>query len=142
MNATMALLTAASVFVHAALGCCFDHSHAAGAVHLSVLQEPTSNQHHHVDHAHSCEYDHEHSGNDEPSPPLPHRHCDEGFCTALAGAAPETLLEPTQATFELAPPVELQAVAFTCSLHADYSSLQHDLGPPLRPHLCNLVLLI
>ncbi|MEX2139095.1 MAG: hypothetical protein WD894_07535 [Pirellulales bacterium] len=139
MNAIVALLTAASVLAHAALGCCFHHSHAPSNGCLPV-RPLSSSEHSYVDHGHR--HHPEHTDDDQHEPAFPHRHCDEGGCVALAGTPSGTVLKATYAAFDVVPMLNVGLLVGKSSLQTDYSRLQHDLGPPLRPHLCNLVLLI
>src|SRR5688500_16679724 len=115
MNAIIALLTAASVLAHAALGCCFDHSHGP-AINVADREVPTHEHHHHGKHAHAGHHTHQHSGHDESPTSLPHRHCDEGVCNAVAGAVPVMLVKATHAAF--------QALTIDLSLHYGSPSLQ------------------
>jgi hypothetical protein len=142
MNAIMALLTAASLLAHAGLGCCIHHAHGPSAACLGGPSVAMNCHERETGHAHSSHNDHEHSGRDEQVPKSPHRSCDEGFCSAIASTPSGNLLKPTQAAFGMIPPVDLCLAGGSRTLQADYRWLQHDLGPPLRSHLCNLVLLI
>ena len=141
MNAIMALLTAASVLVHAALGCCIHHAHGLSTA-CPDQRVAVTEQGHGFDDTACPDHRHDDSGDDEPSPARPHHNCDEGVCSAVAARAPITLLEAGVYSFKAASNSRVHLTPDRRSLHDDYCSLQHDLGPPLRPHLCNLVLLI
>ena len=139
MNAIMALLTAASVLVHAALGCCIHHAHGLS---IACSDQPVAVTEHAHGHSPCPSHRHDDSSDDESSPARPHENCDEGICSAVAARAPITLLDAGVYSFAAAPNSPVDLTPDRRSLHDDYCSLQHDLGPPLRPHLCNLVLLI
>ena len=141
MNAIMALLTAASVLMHAALGCCIHHAHGSSTA-CSDQQVAMTQHAHELDHSVCPGHRDDDSGDDEPPPVRPHESCREGMCSAVAARAPITLLEAGVYSFEAAPHTTSDPTPDRPSLHDGYCSLQHDLGPPLRPHLCNLVLLI
>ena len=141
MNTIVALLTAASVLVHAALGCCIHHAHGSP----TACAEHQIFVHQHFDelgHSACTGHRHDDSGDDGPSPARPPENCRVGVCSAIAARAPTTLLEAGVYGFEAAPHTPAGRTPDRPSLHDGYCSLQHDLGPPLRPHLWNLVLLI
>jgi hypothetical protein len=139
MNAIVSIVTAASVLVHAALGCCIAHTHSASVGSVS----PSATRHiykhvHHCHHSHSHEH-HDHGGD---HPAWPHKHCDDGACTAVVASKIGLQFEAVIAAFDSAPSVDAFSAPGKSPAYVDYSSLQHDLGPPLRPHLCFCVLLI
>ncbi len=141
MNAIVSIVTAASVLVHTALGCCIEHSHSAsvGCVAPSAIRPAHK-------HAHSCghSHSHDHDGADSEGdhPEWPHKHCDEGACTAVMASKTGPQFEAVTAAFDVMPSVDALHSAGNSAPFVDYSSFQHDLGPPLRPHLCFCVLLI
>ena len=139
MNAFVALLTAASVLAHAALGCCIHHSHDpdAGRLASRAAPQPQRGQlsacgkcccHHQSDETH-------HS-------PAPAKNCDEQVCVAVAGAAPTLLLKIVATAFHAAALDDLVAISAGSADYIQLAAVQHDLGPPVRPHLFHCVLLI
>ncbi len=145
MNAIVSIVTAASVLVHVVLGCAAHHAHArqvaCGLTHAADNSpEPVPHQcckHKHHSTAHTPAADH------EPAPAQPqHKSCDEDRCTAiLAGTVIDSVTLVT-ATLLADECVGIPKAIRNPTISADYASSQHDLGPPLRPHLCFCVLLI
>jgi hypothetical protein len=147
MNAIVSIVTAASVLVHAALGCCAHHAHG-GLVgccsQRTVEPEPEAVHHHCCKHKHPAASQELVADHDQTEPtPAPHKTCDEGRCNAvLASKTSHSNVTLAAAT---SPCVACRGIAITTVnpvVTADYASLQHDLGPPLRAHLCYCVLLV
>ena len=139
MNAIVALLTAASVLAHAALGCCVHHSHATSAVLAAQdVASAERNEHHACGH---CCHLRQNADDDEPLPAHP-GGCDERDCVAVAGTTPILLLKAAVTAFNSMPLADLLTATASSADYVQWAGLEHDLGPPVRPHLFNCVLLI
>jgi hypothetical protein len=140
MNAIMALLTAASVLAHAALGCCIHHSHASDAVCLVGHVAPQSD----VDCQSACGHCCSHGRTLEPdhSPAVPAGNCGEHDCVAVAGGPATTVLKAVETAFNAAGFADLLTISTSSTDYVQSAGIQHDLGPPVRPHLFIRVLLI
>jgi hypothetical protein len=148
MNAIVSIATAASVLVHALFGCCAHHAHdgQTASVRQSIENVAPPNP------AACCQHGHKHAlsgeleavaqhSDSKPAPMAP-SPCDEGRCTAVLvskidSAAPVIAIA-LPPVCSIATPTQLG----NASIRVSYVAQQHHLGPPLRPHLCNLVLLI
>src|SRR5262245_44627395 len=100
MNAIMALLTAASVLAHAALGCCIHHSHDPSAARLAGEAAQQPDKDHHSRCATCCR--HSQSNQTDHSPLVPCGNCSEQDCVAVAGGPPTVLLKATDTAFRAA----------------------------------------
>jgi hypothetical protein len=140
MNAFLALLTAASVLAHAALGCCIHHSHDLGKGQVASKAARQSEHGRHSVCAKCCC----HSQSDETHhpPAAPQRNCGEQDCVAVAGTAPALLLKIVATAFHAAVLDDLVAISADSADYMQLAAVQHDLGPPVRPHLFHCVLLI
>lgn len=141
MNAIMALLTAASVLAHAALGCCIHHSHDPFESHRASAAASPGEQREHRACGHCRGHDQD-LHHDDRLPDAPREQCDERDCVAVAGTAPTALLKSADTAFISMPLGELLAIAAGSALYVQSAGLEHDLGPPVRPHLFHRVLLI
>jgi hypothetical protein len=146
MNGIASIVTAASVLVHAVLGCCAHHAHG-GHVACCVSEVTTESPEH--SHRHCCNHKHRSTPQesvadpDESTPtPAPHKTCDGSRCTAVLVNKTIDSQATLSATSPLAISGEIPKTTVTPAISADYASLQHDLGPPLRAHLCYCVLLV
>jgi hypothetical protein len=140
MNAIMALLTAASVLAHAALGCCIHHSHVPNSESPVGLAASHSDRIQHP----ACGHCNHHRPTSEPdhSPAAPGGDCGEQDCVAVAGASPTVVLKGVDTVFGASPLSDLLATSASSVEYVQTAGLQHDLGPPVRPHLFHGVLLI
>jgi hypothetical protein len=140
MNAIMALLTAASLLAHAALGCCIHHSHAPNVDILVGHAAPPSDANHKSACGHCC--DHCPNSQEGHCPAVPGGNCDEQDCVAVAGGPGTIVLKAVQTAFNAAGLADLLAVSASSADYVQSAELQHDLGPPVRPHLLIRVLLL
>jgi hypothetical protein len=140
MNAIVTLLTAASVLAHAALGCCFHHSHEPSPC---LTRQPASSivPAYHAAGGPCCGHDHG-SQDDNGAPDSPRGQCEERNCVAVAGTAPILLLKAAVTAINSLPHADLLATAAASADYVQWAGLEHDLGPPVRPHLFHRVLLI
>jgi hypothetical protein len=146
MNAIVSIVTAASVLVHVVLGCAAHHAHGAQIVCCltgAADQSPKPVQHQCCKHkddstTHTAVADYDESA---PSQPL-HKSCDEDRCTAVLASKVIDSVTPVASMLDSPACLVNPPATNTPAMSADYASSQHDLGPPLRPHLCFCVLLI
>jgi hypothetical protein len=140
MNAILALLTAASVLAHAALGCCIHHDHDPSAARLASEAARQPEKDHHSRCATCCRRSQ--SNGTDPSPAAPGGNCGEQDCVAVAGGPPTVLLKAADTAFRAAALEDLAAISASSADYVQFAAVQHDLGPPVRPHLLLRVLLI
>jgi hypothetical protein len=98
MRAILANLTAAAMFIHASLGCCWHHDHtraAAGSI------GPAHAEHDHPDAVESRVAVHEDCPHDSDREGAPQRHqCDESPCVFMRVNAPDHDLSPQLAVLD------------------------------------------
>jgi hypothetical protein len=146
MNAIVSILTAASVLVHAVLGCCAHHAHGGQIACCSLktaAQQPDAVHHHCCKHKHNSTSHEALADDDESAPsPAPHKTCDGSRCTAVLISKTSDSHVTLAASLPFVAYSGIAKVTVRPVVSADYASLQHDLGPPLRSHLCYCVLLV
>jgi hypothetical protein len=140
MNAIMALLTAASVLAHAALGCCIHHSHSPNVDIVVGHAAPPPDANHKPACGHCC--DHRPNAQEDHCPAVPGENCGEQDCVAVAGGPATTVVKAVETAFNATGFADLLAISASSADYVQSAGVQHDLGPPVRPHLLNSVLLI
>ncbi|HEY2413326.1 MAG TPA: hypothetical protein VGI40_13835 [Pirellulaceae bacterium] len=131
MQAFVASLTAATLFIHTVFGCCWHHSHAFEHSLAVAVSQPARCCHHH----------HHDGDNKQHQKPGKCKSDCEGTCTYVV---------PQKVTIEAPQWVAIDALAVVPSLSdrqievaASWEALPSpsDLAPPLRTHLMHQVFL-
>jgi hypothetical protein len=146
MNAIASIVTATSVLVHAVLGCCSHHAHGgqvACPASKVTTESPEQGHYHCCKHQYQSQPHEAVADQDGSIPaPVPHKSCDESRCAAVLVNKLIDSQVTLSATVPLAVSCEIAKTSVSRTVSSDYASLQHDLGPPLRAHLCHCVLLV
>ena len=141
MRTLIAILTAASLAAHVLLGCCWHHAHGCQKAACAAAD---CRGHDHGHHGHGA---HRH-----PTDPVPGEEdgnrpagatCNEVRCVFVGGAKPLVVADPATTghlVWACVPPAGKLAVSVSL-VRLDVGT-QHNLPPPVRPHLAKQVLLI
>lgn len=139
MRTLTALLTAAVLAVHAALGCCWHHGHSQPP----AMESGSSATAHHCSHEHGDRHRHDGAGHeDAPREESPcGGQCEEGACVFLAGGKP-VLPDDGQTALPVGVLLDVSSEAPHWAVLKGTGDIPQALPPPLRSHLAKRVLLI
>lgn len=141
MQTVFCNLMAASLFIHALLGCCWHHAHAQSC--CSKQETKVSERVTGCSHGHSCGHSADKS-HQKQKPAEPHQHKDcPGSCTFLSVAKTQVDCHSPLSPLPFAAFVPFVAeVGATFHVSADRVTDESGPPPPLRLHLLNQILLI
>jgi hypothetical protein len=143
MQSFTALLTAAVLAVHAALGCCWHHGHS----HPPAMASGSSVPAHGCSHEHGDRHRHDggHDGAEQEDSPDEESpcggQCAEGACVFLAGGKP-VLPNDGQTEMPVGGLLDVSSEVPYLATWKGTGDVSQALPPPLRSHLAKRVLLI